>query len=172
MRTIVVAPYDPAWPVEFARIRDYLWPHVNDLALDVVHVGSTGVPGLAAKPVIDLHIVMESYAVFPALKARLESLGYRHNGDQGVPTREAFKDGPEGFGFMKYHLYVSPQDGLEYRRHILFRDWLRGHDEDRDAYGELKRLNARLYPHDIDAYIAGKSDLREEIIRKACEAHG
>ena len=167
MRTIIVQAYDPAWPVEFARIRDFLWPHVRSLALDIVHVGSTSVPGLAAKPIIDLHIVMASYAVFQALKARLETLGYRHNGDQGIPTREAFKDGPAGLSQMEYHLYVSPQDGPEYLRHILFRDWLRAHDEDRDAYAALKQVNARLYPHDIDAYIAGKSDFIEEIIRKA-----
>ena len=167
MRTIVVAPYENAWPAEFARIRDWLWPRVRDLVLDIVHVGSTSVPGLAAKPIIDMHIVMASYAVFPALKARLESLGYRHNGDQGIPTREVFKDGPEGF--MAYHLYVSPQDGPELRRHILFRDWLRAHDEDRDAYAALKQLNAKLYPHDIDAYIDGKSAFVEEIIRKAQE---
>ena len=170
MRTIIVKAYDPAWPEEFTRIRDFLWPHVSDLALDIVHVGSTSVPGLAAKPIIDLHIVMESYAVFPTLKARLEALGYRHNGDQGIPSREAFKDGPAGF--MKYHLYVSPQDGPEYIRHILFRDWLREHDRDRDAYSELKRRNAALYPHDIDAYIEGKSEFVEDIIRKARAAHG
>jgi len=122
------------------------------------------VPGLAAKLIIDFVIVMESYDVFPALKARLEALGYEHEGDLGIPTREAFKGGPEGF--MAYHLYVSPQDGPEYWRWLLFRDWLRGHDDDRDAYGELKRLNAKLYPHAIDAYIAGKSDFVEGILRK------
>jgi len=164
MRTIVVEAYDSVWSAEFMRIRDFLWPHVSDLALDIVHAGSTSVPGLAAKPIIDLHIVMESYAVFPALKARLEALGYEHEGDLGIPTREAFKDGPAGF--MTYHLYVSPQDGPEYVRQILFRDWLRGHDGDRDAYGELKRRNAALYPHDIDAYIEGKSDFVEGILRK------
>jgi len=170
MRTIVVSPYDPAWPAEFARIRDWLRPHVCDLALDIVHVGSTSVPGLAAKPIIDFTIVMESYAAFPAIKARLEALGYTHEGDRGIPTREVFKGGPAGF--MEYHMYVCPQDGPEYRRWLLFRDWLRSHDADRDAYAALKRLNAKLYPHDIDAYIAGKSDFIEEIIRKAQEQYG
>jgi len=167
MRTIVVAPYDPAWPAEFGRIRDFLWPHVRDLALDIVHVGSTSVPGLAAKPIIDFAIVMESYAVFPAIKARLEALGYRHEGDLGLPTREAFKGGPAGF--MDYHMYVCPQEGPEYLRWLLFLGWLRRHDGDRDAYAELKRLNAKLYPHDIDAYIAGKSEFIEGIIQKAQE---
>ena len=165
MRTIVVAPNDSAWPAEFARIRDWLWPQMSDLALDIVHVGSTSVPGLAAKPIIDFVIVMESYAVFPALKARLEALGYEHEGDLGIPTREVFKGGPAGF--MKYHMYVCPQDGPEYRRGLLFRDWLRGHDEDRDAYAALKYELAKKYPHDIDAYIAGKHGLIEEIIQKA-----
>ena len=170
MRTIVVEPYDPAWPVEFARIRDWLWPQVCDLALDIVHVGSTSVPGLAAKPIVDFAIVMESYAVFPALQARLEALGYEHEGDLELPAREAFKGGPAGF--MVYHMYVCPQDGTEYLRWLLFRDWLREHDEDRDAYAELKRELAKRYPHDIDAYIAGKHALIEKIIRKAREKYG
>ena len=164
MRTIAVEPYDTAWPAEFARIRDFLWPHVSDLALDIVHVGSTSVPGLAAKPIIDFAIVMESYDVFPALKARLEALGYEHEGDLGLPTREAFKGGPSGF--MEYHMYVCPQDGPEYWRWLLFRDWLREHEEDRDAYSLLKCELARRYTHDIDAYTAGKSELVEGVLRK------
>jgi len=164
MRTIAVEPYDPEWPAAFERIKDWLWPQVSDLALDIVHVGSTSVPGLAAKPIIDFAIVMESYDIFPALKARLESLGYRHEGDRGIPTREVFKGGPSGF--MEYHMYVCPQDGPEYCRGLLFRDWLREHDGDRDAYADLKRKNAERYPHDIDAYIEGKSDFVEGILKK------
>jgi len=170
MRTIIVEPYNPAWPGEFERIKRFLWPHVRDLALDIVHVGSTSVPGLASKPIIDFTIVMESYAAFPAIKARLEALGYTHEGNRGIPTREAFKGGPAGF--MAYHLYVCPRDGPEYLRWLLFTGWLREHDDDRDAYAELKRQNAKLYPHDIDAYIAGKSDFVEGILRKAQEGHG
>ena len=164
MRTIIVKEYDPAWPEEFTKIKDWLWPHVSDLALDIVHVGSTSVPGLAAKPIIDFAIVMESYAVFPALKCRLEALGYEHEGDLGIPTREAFKGRPAGF--MEYHMYVCPQDGPEYRRGLHFRDWLRGHDEDRDAYASLKSELAKRYTHDIDAYTAGKSDFVEGILKK------
>jgi GrpB-like predicted nucleotidyltransferase (UPF0157 family) len=67
---------------------------------------------------------------------------------------------------MAYHLYVCPQDGPEYRRWLLLRDWLRAHDGDREAYAALKRRNAQLYPHDIDAYIAGKSEFVERILRK------
>ena len=97
---------------------------------------------------------------------QLEALGYAHTGDQGVPAREAFKPGrPDGF--MAYHMYVCPQDSPELRRHLAFRDWLRGHDGDRDAYAALKRRNAALYPHDIDAYIAGKGDFIQDIINKA-----
>ena len=165
MRTIVVAPYDPAWPGEFARIRDFLWPHVSELALDIVHVGSTSVPGLAAKPIIDLVIVMESYAVFPALKTRLEALGYRHNGDQGIPTREVFKGGPAGF--MNYHLYVSPRDGPEHLRGLLFRDWLRTHDDDRDAYAALKRKLKEKFEHDRDGYTDAKSGFIKAVTKLA-----
>ena len=165
MRTIIVASYDPAWPAEFERIRAWLWPQISELALDIQHVGSTSVPGLAAKPIIDFNIVIESYDVFPRVKERLECLGYIHEGDLGVPTREAFKP-TQPDDFMAYHMYICPKDSLELRRQMAFRDWLRCNDDDRDAYAALKRLNAKKHPHDIDAYIAGKSDLVEEVLRK------
>ena len=166
MRTIIVAPYDPAWPAAFERIHAWLWPRISELVLDIQHVGSTSVPGLAAKPIIDFNIVIESYDVFPRVKERLERLGYIHEGDLGVPTREAFKP-TQPDDFMAYHMYVCPKDSPELLRHIAFRDWLRRHDDDRDAYAALKRLNAEKYPHDIDAYIAGKSDFVLRILEKA-----
>ena len=59
MRTIIIEPYDPVWPEEFQKIRTYLWPYISDIALDIVHTGSTSVPGLAAKPIIDFNIIIE-----------------------------------------------------------------------------------------------------------------
>jgi len=168
MRTIVVDDYNPAWPEEFEKIKAYLWPRIGHLALDIVHVGSTSVPGLAAKPIIDFVIVLESRDALPALIAQLNALGYIHKGDQGIVGREVFKRRISD-EFMAYHMYASAKEGLELERHLLFRDYLRRHDGARDAYAALKRALAERHRHDIDAYIAGKHDFVEHIIRLARE---
>jgi GrpB-like predicted nucleotidyltransferase (UPF0157 family) len=74
----------------FNKIREYIWPHIKDNALDIIHIGSTSVPGLAAKPIIDF-IVIDSYDVFPQITEQLKSLGYEHDGDGGIPKREVAK---------------------------------------------------------------------------------
>ena len=89
--TLVVLPYDPNWKTEFERIRDYLMKQIGDLVIEIKHVGSTSVPGLSAKPIIDIVAVMESYDVFPTIVSRLEKVGFQHEGDGGIKEREVFK---------------------------------------------------------------------------------
>jgi GrpB-like predicted nucleotidyltransferase (UPF0157 family) len=164
MRTILVVPYDPAWPVEFEKIKCELEAVLEGSFLSIEHVGSTSVPGLWAKPIIDIDIVIEKGS-FPAVKEKLAAIGYEHVGDLDIPTREAFKySGKEHL--MEHHLYVCESDSPELHRHLVFRDHLRNHPEDRDRYSRIKEEMARLYPHDIDAYLAGKGPLILEIYRK------
>src|SRR5262249_42025457 len=89
--SVVVVPYDPVWPDVFAAFRTVFLSRLEGLAVAVEHVGSTSVPGLCAKPVIDIDIVIGTRGHLPSVIERLESLGYRHVGDLGVPSREAFK---------------------------------------------------------------------------------
>jgi len=166
MRTIVVEPYNPAWPDEYEKIRAYIWPHISDLAQQIVHTGSTSVPGLAAKPIIDFNIIINSYDDFPQIVERLSSLGYEHDGDGGIASRERFKGGKQDI-FMDYHMYVCPKDSPEHERQILFRDYLREHDDARDEYAALKQNLAEKYRHDIDAYVDGKHEFVMGIIEKA-----
>jgi GrpB-like predicted nucleotidyltransferase (UPF0157 family) len=165
LREIVVVPYDPNWAVQFERIRAYIAPALSGLALLIEHVGSTSVPGLWAKPVLDIDVSIPSYADFPEVVRRLEALGYHHRGDLGIPTRESFAY--EGdIDFMEQHFYVCPGDSPEMRRHIALRDYLRVHPEARDEYSRVKREGARLYPHDIDAYIEHKGSVIRGIYQK------
>jgi len=165
MRTkdVVVLPYDPQWPDEFVRIRNGLDAALGGCAVAIEHVGSTSVPGLAAKPVIDLDVVIEDVAHFPEARRRLEAIGYEHEGDQGIPGREVFKyaDKPD---LMKHHLYVCTRDAVELRRHLAFRDHLRNSGEDREAYGRIKLEAAALFPKDIDGYMAYKADFIAAIL--------
>jgi GrpB-like predicted nucleotidyltransferase (UPF0157 family) len=91
MRTIVVVDYDPTWPDAFELVRSTVWPVVRDVALAIEHVGSTSVPGLAAKPIIDISVVLRADADLAPAIERLATVGYSHQGNLGIEKREAFR---------------------------------------------------------------------------------
>jgi GrpB-like predicted nucleotidyltransferase (UPF0157 family) len=128
---------------------------VRDVAIDVEHVGSTSVPGLRAKPVIDACIVVASSGEDQGCIDRLAGIGYVHRGNLGVPEREAFRRPDE---LPRHHLYLSPRASLSLRNHLGFRDYLRSHPDAAREYGELKASLARRFPADIDSYIVAKTD--------------
>ena len=161
---IVVLPYDENWKTEFDKIRGELAPALGDSVLAIEHVGSTSVPGLYAKPIIDIDIVIEE-GMFAGVEQKLAQIGYLHVGDQEVAGREVFKYA-EKQHLMKHHLYVCVKGTAELERHLALRDYLRTHDLDRDRYSEIKVEMARRYPSDIDAYIEGKGPFIREIYRK------
>ena len=161
---VIVTPYDPIWPDEFARIQSEVQQALGEDVLAIEHVGSTSVPGLAAKPIIDIDVVIDADKLGKVI-ARLTDIGYVHQGDLGIPGREAFKySGKEDL--MKHNLYVCSKDATELKRHVTFRDWLRSHPEDRLAYGEVKSKMAARYPDDIDAYMQGKAACITAIYQK------
>jgi GrpB-like predicted nucleotidyltransferase (UPF0157 family) len=142
---MILTPYDPAWPGEFALLRDVYTSALGENVLRVEHVGSTAVPDLRAKPILDIDIVMADYGVFPAIVAGLRGLGYTHNGDQGIKDREAFKplDGEAPYtwprrSWMSHHLYVCPAHSVELRRHVIFRETLCARADLRDQYEKIK----------------------------------
>lgn len=164
-RRVEVVPYDPAWPVRFEEIRGHLLSILSGQDVRVEHVGSTSVPGLAAKSIIDIDIVLKVGESFEAVKNALEANGYTHVGDLGINGREVFKydNKPQ---FMAHHLYALSAGSEELKRHLTFRDWLLSHTDDRDAYARVKLAAAQQFPDDIDAYIDAKSDLIFEIYQR------
>jgi GrpB-like predicted nucleotidyltransferase (UPF0157 family) len=126
---------------------------LGDVAVAIEHIGSTSVPGLAAKPIIDLDVAIRVEADLPAVIERLAPLGYVYEGDKGIPGRAAFIWPPHT---PRHHLYVCPQDSLECRRHLLFRDYLRAHPEVCAAYAALKRDLAARYRTQRLAYVEAK----------------
>jgi GrpB-like predicted nucleotidyltransferase (UPF0157 family) len=165
-KIVKVVPYDPEWKVEFNRIRDQLLSYVGDLIVTIEHVGSTSIEGLAAKPIIDIDLVMDSYDVLPQIIERLQQHGYEHQGNLGIEGREAFKR-LEADEFMKYHLYVCHKDGKGYLEHIAFRDYLRSNTVARQAYAEVKQRLAEQHRYDIDTYCEGKTAFVTSILSKA-----
>lgn len=161
-KRVIVESYDPQWSKDFEAIRQELSQALGDLALAIHHVGSTAVPDLSAKPIIDIDVEIVSYAVFPRVVARLAEAGYSHEGDLGISKREAFCY--EGKSHLrKHHLYVCPSDSEELHRHITFRNYLRSHPEAVKAYSAVKKEAARLFPDSIDDYMAHKSACIEQL---------
>lgn len=162
-RRVEVLDYNSEWPELFEQIRSLVWPGVSDLATTIEHVGSTAVPGLPAKPIIDVCVVVASRDdVVPAIQ-RLATIGYEHKGNLGVEDREAFAR-PEGL--PPHHLYLSPQDSISLINHLGVRDYLRTHPKMVKEYGALKKGLAERYPDDIDSYIEGKTDFILRILRE------
>ncbi len=147
---MILAHCNPEWPTDFAVLRAVYMRSLGELILRVEHVGSTAVPNLRAKPILDIDIVMPGYEVFPDIVERLRRLGYMHNGDQGIREREAFKplDNMAPYtspprNWMSHHLYVCPANSLELRRHLIFRDALRANGDLRREY-EKRKLDVAL----------------------------
>ena len=164
MRTanVVVLPYDARWKTDFEAIKQELLPAVGDLIIAIEHVGSTSVEGLSAKPCIDIDMVIEDNSLLDAVVQRLAAIGYRHEGDLGIPGREAFaySDKPH---LQKHHLYVCPRQSAELHRHLTFRNFLRANPDAVKQYGAVKEEAARLFPQDIDRYIAYKTPCIEAL---------
>ena len=162
--SVIVLPYDEAWKSDFEKIKNELENALGDCILGIEHVGSTSVEGLSAKPCIDIDVIIKDYSVFEVVVDRLSAIGYVHEGDLGIPKREAFKCSEKPH-LKKHHLYVCPQDSEELHRHITFRDFLRSHPEAVRKYGQTKEMAAKLFPNDIDGYIRYKSPCIEELYR-------
>ena len=163
MSRVEVKAYDPEWPRAFARIRERVWPVVQHAAMSLEHVGSTAVPGLRAKPVIDACIVVASRRDIPHIVKALAKIGYVHQGELGVPGRDAFKNPPT---LPKHNLYASHRGSLSLKNHLGFRDYLRAHPETALAYGDLKEMLAKRFPEDIDGYVAGKTEFILDVLRQ------
>ncbi|RPK48359.1 dephospho-CoA kinase/protein folding accessory domain-containing protein [Streptomyces sp. ADI92-24] len=167
---IVVSDYDPRWPERFEDLRQRLAPHVADLTVSIEHVGSTAVPGCAAKPIIDLDIVVSEEAVMPELISRLAGQDYRHEGDLGIPGREAFQAPPAA---PEHHLYGVVAGSKPHLDHVLLRDYLRQRTDEVQRYSALKVALAQRFPADSEgraAYSAAKSALVEELVAKSYAA--
>ena len=159
---IIVVDYDPSWPQLFESLRSPVWSALADIAISIEHVGSTAVPGLAAKPVIDIDVVVPEEKVSAGI-ARLQALGYEHRGDLAVPQREAFRRRPVS---PLHNLYLCPSTSPALANHLAIRDHLRTNPSEARNYGDLKKRLALEFAHDIDGYVEAKTTFLVAILRK------
>lgn len=163
--TVRVVPYDPAWPALFAAeaARIAAVPVAPPLRLE--HVGSTGVPGLAAKPIVDILAGRPPGSSAAPYVQALVRAGYVHRGEQGIPGREFFRRGTP----RSYHVHLAELDGPVWREMLRFRDALRADPSAAAAYGELKLGLAARFPRDREAYTGGKGPFVAGVLRRAAE---
>lgn len=172
---IVIADYDPAWPRLFEEERARLMQAIGEWAVAIEHVGSTAVPGLAAKPIIDIGVALENLVDSLKCITPLVNLGYQCKGEFGIPGRIYFRkvtDEPvpgatyDGAG-RTHQVHMYQRDHEQFRWHIAFRDYMRSHPDDAAEYAALKREVAARHHDDIEEYVNGKHDFIREILRKA-----
>lgn len=170
---IVITDYNETWPKWFAEIRSCLHTELEGggAEFEVEHFGSTAVPGLLARPVLDLCVVVSEASGMPSLMGGLERLGYMHQEDQGVPGLETFKrKGPDvpflahKRDFSPHNLYASIMGSRELGRHLAFRDQLRHDSVDRAAYAKVKN---DLAPHaDGAGYLRAKTEFIGSVLSR------
>lgn len=168
-RNIVVVPYNPAWPAMFRREVDQLAAVFGSELVEIHHIGSTSIPNMWAKPIIDMMPVVQSIDRVDALNDSLAALGYEAMGENGIPGRRYFRRNTGGR--RSHHAHVFAADNEDVARHLIFRDYLIAHPDAAAEYAALKRGLARQFPHDIDGYWAGKDPFIREVTQKAYRWH-
>ena len=162
---VKVVPARKAWTAQFESLKRRVGEALEGICFRIEHVGSTSVPGLAAKPIIDADIILEDWSLFPEVAKRLEQAGWRHRGDLGIPGREAFAASMR-LDFA-HHLYVCRDGIAALDNHLKLRDYLRCHPDAAERYGSLKMKLASLYPESVLHYCVAKSDLIAEMLSAA-----
>jgi GrpB-like predicted nucleotidyltransferase (UPF0157 family) len=161
---LIIEEYDRQWPKSFEAIRSRIASVLGKFAAAIEHVGSTAVPGLAAKPIIDIDVLLRSNQDLAPVTKKLAAMGYQHRGTLGIPGRDAFQAPGHD---VSHHLYVCASDSLEFLRHISFRDYLRSHPQDAEDYADLKRGLSGKFSLDRDAYTQAKTAFIEGVLRRA-----
>jgi GrpB-like predicted nucleotidyltransferase (UPF0157 family) len=165
---VTVEGFNPDWASWFTKLSSYFKDRLGPKVIRTEHVGSTSIPGMVAKPIIDFDIVIH-ISDFKAIKSKLEVIGYIHQGDLGIPEREAFvlRNLELRDQLPPHHLYVCDIHSKELLRHIAFRNYLREHPEDALEYSRIKKHLVREHSGDREMYIQGKDSLVREILGKA-----
>lgn len=161
---VVICDYDAAWPLEFRAIGDRLRSALGDVALRIDHIGSTSIPGLAAKPIIDIQVSVERLEPMTDYLVPLESLGLTWRKDNPEKTKRYFRETP---GTRRTHIHVRKLGSWHQQYPLLFRDYLRVHTADQLLYATTKRGLAAKFPNDRHAYTDAKDAIFWEIIRRA-----
>ena len=166
--SVRLTPYTREWARLFEEERSRLQAAVGKYVLDIQHVGSTSIPGMAAKPILDIAIAVRDFAGSRVCFQPLEQLGYEYKGDFGDPPRHYFAKGEP----RTHHIHMYGIGDRGWIDQLLFRDHLTRHQKIAKEYAELKLELARRYPSDRQAYLDAKAPFIERVLRSAREEAG
>jgi GrpB-like predicted nucleotidyltransferase (UPF0157 family) len=165
VRKIEVVPYNPDWPSLFKMEADRLGAILGQEAVAIHHIGSTAIPNIRAKPIIDILVEVQDIEKVDDFNTEMIRQGYRPQGEFGIPGRRFFIKGPDDA--RTHHIHVFQTGHPEVQRHLDFRDYMVTHPEEAQAYSRLKETLAQRFPEDIEGYVAGKDGFIKDIDRKA-----
>jgi GrpB-like predicted nucleotidyltransferase (UPF0157 family) len=152
---IQVVPYEDRWRSDFDAEAHRIATALGDGVVRLHHIGSTAIPGIGAKPVIDMLLEVADLSELDRRAARLAPLGYEAKGEYGIPGRRYFRR-DDAAGTRTHHLHAFVAGSAAVDRHLAFRDYLIAHPLIARAYGELKQRLAQQFPDDMNAYMDGK----------------
>ena len=155
--------YTPEWKRYFEWEKDALQVVLGSNVLDIQHVGSTSIPGMPAKPIVDIAIAVADFEEARACIPLIESHGYEYKGEFGIPHRHYFVKGDPRL----FHIHMCEIDSIVWQNQLLFRDYLVRHKDKAKDYAQLKQQLALKYPNDREAYLDGKASFIEEVIQLA-----
>ena len=160
VRKVEVVPYRTEWTLQFELEATLLRRIFGKQLVAVYHFGSTAIPGISAKPIIDILLTVRDIACADRLALRLKKLGYVAVGEYGITGRRFFYKGTEDL--RTHHLHVYAYDNPHVLRHIAFRDYLRSHPIPARRYAQLKEQLASQFPEDMEGYVQGKNEFVRE----------
>lgn len=162
---VKVVPYCSGWPELYRQEAEKISKILGEQLVAIHHIGSTSVPGLPAKPIIDILPVVKEISAVDAHNAQFEALGYEPRGEYGIPGRRFFRKGLE---HRTHHIHIFQEsDQPNILRHVAVRDYLRAHPGAAAAYAALKIKLAAQFPQDIEAYCDGKDSFVKDLEQKA-----
>ncbi len=171
---MLIQKYTKSWINDFIQLKTILNNALSPLEISIEHVGSTAIPKLAAKPIIDMDIVYDENIEFEIIKIGLEQIGYYHNGNQGIVGREVFKRSKIGakhpiLDGIAHHLYVCATNSEELQKHLLFKNYLLLNESARMEYQNLKYEIATMVNQDPKKYAALKAFKASSFINSILE---
>lgn len=163
-RIVEVVPHDPNWSRQYKEEAERITNILDKEIAAIHHIGSTAIPNISAKPIIDILIEVTSIERIDSYNLLMESIGYIPKGEYGIIGRRFFTKGENP---RTHHLHIFEAGNLEIERHLNFRDYMIAHQLEAEEYSQLKAQLAEKYRYDIDAYIAGKDSFIKSIDKKA-----
>jgi GrpB-like predicted nucleotidyltransferase (UPF0157 family) len=153
-REVLVVPYNKEWPRMYQEEINRVFPVLQNEIVAMYHIGSTSIPGMWAKPIIDILLEVRAISKIDDYNEAMINLGYEPRGELGIPGRRYFsREEPEDVRTHHIHAFETGNIGIE--RHLAFRDYMIAHQKDAEKYADLKKQLAQQYPRDIDSYIEG-----------------